>query len=218
MYYIKKAFKHWIKVSLGLSPYPRRYDQLYKEVDALHPRTICEIGTNDGINAVRLYVRASQYCNDVEYFGFDLFESIDTKTFDREFSLMAPSKDQVDRFLGRKGVKKRHLFSGNTMESIPRVKAELPKMDLVFIDGGHSAETVASDWENVKDLLHEKSIVFFDDYPNWGVGPVVDSIDPELWDVQIMKIEDVFFSGGRFSLGPKSECRGFKFARVQLRL
>jgi hypothetical protein len=48
-------------------------------------------------------------------------------------------------------------------------KTQLPKMDLVFIDGGHSTETVATDWENVKDLLHEKSIVFFDDYPNWGV-------------------------------------------------
>jgi hypothetical protein len=119
MHYIVKAFKHWIKTGLGLSPYPRRYDQLYEEVDTLRPRTICEIGTNDGMNAVRLYLRASQFCNDVEYFGFDLFESFDAKTYGREFSLNPPTKVQVGRFLARKGVKKYRLFSGNTMESLP---------------------------------------------------------------------------------------------------
>ena len=200
-----------------MSPYPKRYEQLYKEIDSLHPRSICEIGTNDGINAVRLYQRASQYHNDVEYFGFDLFESIDRETFAKEFSLLVPSKDQVDQYLGRKGVRRRHLFSGNTTESLPMAKAQLPKMDLVFIDGGHSEETVASDWENVKNLLHKKSVVFFDDYPNWGVGPVVDRIDSEQWNVQIMEIKDVFLTEGRFSWGGKREHMAFQFARVSSR-
>ena len=215
MYYLKKALKHWAKVCLGISPYPKRYEQLYQEVDILHPRTICEIGTNDGINAVNLYQRASQYSNDVEYFGFDLFESIDDVTFMREFSLLAPTKKEVDRFLGRKGVRKRHLFSGNTMESLPREKDRLPAMDLVFIDGGHSEETVASDWENVKHLLHEKSVVFFDDYPNWGVGPVVDGIDSGLWDIEIMGIEDEFLADGQFGSEVKGERMKFKFAKVK---
>ena len=217
MYYLKKALKHWVKVSLGISPYPKRYEQLYQEVDMLHPRTICEIGTNDGINAVRLYQRASQYSNDVEYFGFDLFESIDNVTFMKEFSLTVPTKKEVDQFLGRKGVRKRHLFSGNTMESLPREKERLPKMDLVFIDGGHSEETVASDWENVKHLLHEKSVVYFDDYPNWGIGPVVDGIDSGLWDIEVMEIEDEFLVDGQFDSEAKGERMKFKFARVKPR-
>ena len=76
----------------------------------------------------------------LEYFGFDLFESFDVKAFDREFSITPLTKDQVGRFLTQKGVKKYCLFSGDTMESVPRVKAELPKKDLVFIDGAHTAE------------------------------------------------------------------------------
>jgi predicted O-methyltransferase YrrM len=215
MYYLKKALKHWIKICLGICPYPKRYEQLYQEIDVLHPRTIFEIGTNDGINAARLYQRASQYRNDVEYFGFDLFESIDNATFMKEFSLAAPTKKEVDRFLGRKGVRNRHLFSGNTMESLPGEKERLPAMDLVFIDGGHSEETVASDWENVKHLLHEKSVVFFDDYPNWGVGPVVDGIDSELWDIEVMEIEDEFLADGQFGSEVKGERMKFKFARVK---
>ena len=104
MYYLKKALKHWAKVCLGMSPYPKRYEQLFHEVDLIHPRTICEIGTNDGVNAVRLYQRASRFRNDVEYFGFDMFESIDSVTFMKEFSLAAPTRKEVDRFLERKGV------------------------------------------------------------------------------------------------------------------
>mgnify|MGYP001457844067 CR=1 FL=1 len=87
--------------------------------------------------------------------------------------------------------------------------------DLVFIDGGHSEETVASDWENVKHLLHEKSVVYFDDYPNWGIGPVVDGIDSGLWDIEVMEIEDEFLADGQFGSEVKGERMKFKFARVK---
>ena len=195
--------------------YPRRYDQLLQEIDTLHPRMICEIGTNDGTNAVRLIRRALKYRDDVEYYGFDLFEFLDRATFFQEFAIKAPSLKSVCRYLNRNGIHKKKLFSGNTMESLPRLKLSLPKMDLVFIDGGHSDETVASDWMNVQHLLHEKSVVFFDDYPNWGVGPVVDNIDRNKWDVTILPIEDIFKVKGSFERDSKGDRRGFKFARIQ---
>ncbi len=217
MYYMKKTLVRWIKGNLGLRTYPHRYDQLLQEIDTLHPKTILEIGTNDGINAARLFQRASQYRDDVAYFGFDLFESMNDATFLQEFSLAAPSQEKVDKFLGRNGCLRRQLFAGNTIETLRSKKAQLPKMDLVFIDGGHSQETVASDWMNVQDLLHARSVVFFDDYPNWGIGPVVDAIDREHWDVQIMPIEDIFSVNRRFRSESKGERMGFKFARVQPR-
>lgn len=215
MYYLKKSIKHLIKSVIGLRPYPKRYDQIFEEIDKLHPQTICEIGTNDGINAVRMCQRAFKYSNTVEYFGFDLFESIDKATFLQEFAIAVPSLKSVEQFLGRKGVKNRKLFFGNTIESLPNNKVSLPKMDLVFIDGGHSEETVSSDWNNVIDLLHPKSVVFFDDYPNWGVGPVVDSIDRNQWDVQIMPIEDVFAINENFSSNVSNKSLSFKIVRVQ---
>ena len=218
MYYKKKAIVRWIKENLGLRTYPHRYDQLFNEIDALHPRTILEIGTNDGINADRLFERASRYRKDVEYYGFDLFELMNDVDFLKEFSLEAPSKEKVDKFLRQNGCLKRQLFAGNTIESLPRNKAQLPKMDLVFIDGGHSEDTVASDWMNVQALLHASSVVFFDDYPNWGVGLVVDAIDRERWDVQIMPIQDVYSVNRRFDLRSNTERMSFSLARVQMRL
>ena len=218
MYYFKKAFKNNIKSILGLRNYPRRYDQLLESIDIIRPHRICEIGVNDGTNAVRLIRRALKYCDDVEYYGFDLFESIDKATFNLEFAIKTPSFESVSRYLQRNGVYKQNLFPGNTIESLPRMRAFLPKMDLVFIDGGHSYETVASDWKNVQGILHEKSVVFFDDYPHWGIGPVVDSIDKNKWDVDILPIEDVFKVDGSFKNDSKGDIRGFKFARVKLAL
>ena len=116
---------------------------------------------------------------------------MDDVTFVQEFTLATPAREKVDQFLGRNGVLRRQLFAENTIETLRIMKAQLPKMDLVFIDGGHSQETVASDWMNVQDLLHATSVVF-DDYPNFGIGLVVDAIDREHWDVRIMQIEDVF--------------------------
>tara|TARA_Y100000766_G_C18870439_1_gene587985 strand:+ start:897 stop:1592 length:696 start_codon:yes stop_codon:yes gene_type:complete len=217
VYYLKKALKRWIKGNLGLRTYPGRYDQLLEEIDVLRPKTILEVGTNDGINAVRLFKRASKYRDDVVYFGFDMFESLTDATFLKEFALTVPSQKNVDKFLQRNGCSRRHLFAGNTIETLNTKKSQLPKMDLVFLDGGHSQETVASDWINVQDLLHEGSVVFFDDYPNWGIGPVVDTIDCEKWDVQILPIEDIFSVNPRFVTETKSGKMSFKFARVQAR-
>lgn len=205
----------WLKNRLGLRTYPRRYDQLLQEIDTLHPQTILEIGTNDGANAVRLFQRASRYRDDVQYYGFDLFESLNDTTLVQEFALATPSLEEVENFMDRNGLLSRHLFSGNTIETLRSTKANLPKMDLVFIDGGHSQETVASDWMHVQDLIHARSVVFFDDYPNWGIGPVVDALDREQWDVQIMPIEDVFLVNPRLRSDAKTEYMGFRFARVQ---
>jgi hypothetical protein len=87
-------------------------------------------------------------------------------------------------------------------------------MDLIFIDGGHSEETVGSDWANCEPLMHDQTIVYFDDYPRWGIGPVVDAIDRDRYDVTITKEFDEFpdvFSG-------KSELVRFHLARVCKRL
>ena len=164
-----------------------------------------------------MFKRASQYRDDVVYFGFDMFESLTDATFLKEFALTVPSQKDVDKFLQRSGCIRRHLFAGNTIETLNENKNKLPKMDLIFLDGGHSEETVASDWVNVQDLLHAGSVVFFDDYPNWGIGPVVDAIDRKKWDVQILPIEDIFSVNQRFASDTASKTMGFKFARVKAR-
>ena len=59
---------------------------------------------------------------------------------------------------------------------MPKVVDGLPKMELIFIDGGHDYDTCKSDWENVKRLMHPGTSVFFHDYNIEGVRKTVDGI------------------------------------------
>ena len=72
------------------------------------------------------------------------------------------------------------LIMGNTRKTLPKFKPERP-IDFVFIDGGHSVETIQSDWENVEKLMHENTVVIFDDYyddtEKVGCKTIVDSLD-----------------------------------------
>lgn len=90
------------------------------------------------------------------------------------------------------------LYKGNTKEILPKVVKELPKMDFVFIDGGHSLDTIKSDWNNVQKLMHNSTIVIFDDYyhnrEDVGCQKIIKGIDKNFYEVEILPIKDIFKS------------------------
>ena len=77
-------------------------------------------------------------------------------------------------------------------KGLPAARDAIPLCDLIFIDGGHSYETVRSDWSYCLELVHPGSVIFFDDYPRWGVGRLVDGIDRAHWNVAILEPGDTF--------------------------
>ncbi len=74
-------------------------------------------------------------------------------------------------------------------------------MDLIFIDGGHSYETVTSDWQYVQMLMKEGTTVVFDDFVNVnarvragiGVNCVINEIDRDVFSVQLLTPIDWYF-------------------------
>ena len=77
------------------------------------------------------------------------------------------------------------LIQGNTRETLPDYNGE--EFDFAFIDGGHSIETIQSDWENVKRLMRPGGLVVFDDYyegpidtDQFGANKVVECLKHEL--------------------------------------
>ena len=78
------------------------------------------------------------------------------------------------------------LFKGDSVETLPKEVKTLPKMDLIFIDGGHSYATAKSDWENSRFLMHNETAVFFHNYDFSGVKRVIDNISREEYQVKII--------------------------------
>lgn len=152
---------------------------------------ILEIGVWNGLQA-ELMIKAAQKNGPVEYYGFDLFEKMTPETFKTAVAKHPPRMAVVQRDLEKTGAHIR-LFMGFTQETLPVVTPELPKMDLIYIDGDHSLEGVANDWKNVQPLIGENTIVIFDDYWNRateGAKPLVDSISRKRFNVEVLPITD----------------------------
>ena len=139
-----------------------RYSQLAQAVIEKQPKAILEIGTWNGGRAFELLSLAPG----AKYFGFDLFEEATPQTDREEMNVKAHFyKDIVERRLKSAGFDV-FLYKGNTRETL---KDFDEPVDFVWLDGGHSVETIRSDWENVKRCLAPGAVVYFDDY---YTGPI----------------------------------------------
>ncbi len=174
---------------------PKRYHHLYDTIREVKARKILEIGVWNGKRAVEMITVAKEHIHDVAYFGFDLFEDLGESGYMNELSKMPPTEAEVANLISATGATVK-LFRGNTLTSLPQSVPTLPKMDFIFIDGGHSVDTIASDWKYIQELMHEGTVVIFDDY--WrnrvdaGCKAVVDVIDQSLYVVEILPEIDVF--------------------------
>lgn len=140
-----------------------RYDHLLKAVREKQPTAILEVGTWNGERARQMLNLAPK----ARYFGFDLFEDATADT-DRDEMNVKPhwTCDAVYEKLTGWDVT---LIKGNTRETLAYFREPV---DFVWLDGGHSVETIRSDWENIKRVLMPDAWVFFDDY---YTGPAIDT-------------------------------------------
>lgn len=168
-----------------MSPLLPRYQHLLRALQRCRPLNIMEVGVYNGDNALKMILMASslQSGKRVNYHGFDFFGSPLRDEYD-----FAPDQLGMGSVSGRlrttgAGI---HLISGDSRETLPEFIKFHILMDFVFIDGGHSLETVQSDWDCVRKILKRGSVVCFDDY--WdslecGCRKTVDAIDPKKYSV-----------------------------------
>lgn len=169
--------------------------------------TFIEVGTYNGYRAVKLcsdWMRRTS--KPINYVGFDLFEDMtrDVNTKELSKSTLPPSLEAVDRLFQQAKVP-HTLIKGDTKITIPKFVAEsnfnLRDPRLIFIDGGHSLETVASDWEALSKLAGTYTVFIFDDYyenkEGFGCRETITKIqqDPK-WNVNLLNPVDHVESSG----------------------
>lgn len=170
-----------------------RYQNLMIEIAECKPRTILEIGTWNGVHAVEMIEMAAvnHPKDDLVYYGFDLWEQLTLEEKASEYcGKKIASQEEANNRLRRTGIEF-HLVQGNTKETLPKFAPEFP-VDFVVIDGGHSLDTIASDWHNVERMIHRDSVILFDDYykDDETVGAfktIQNIIDSNRYDVRLLK-------------------------------
>ncbi len=201
-----KRIKSWLRR-------PKRYWQMFWLITRLKPARIMEVGTWTGDRALTMIKLAKRYhgTKDISYYGFDLFGQMTTEIFTGEKSKWPPTQKEAYDKLSATGASI-HLFQGDTIKVLPEVVSKLPKMDFIFIDGGHSLETIANDWYWSSQLMDNKTVVVFDDYwldrTDAGCKVTIDSIDRSKYHVVLWPIVDKF---KKTNFGP----RGIKLACVK---
>jgi predicted O-methyltransferase YrrM len=135
-------------------------------------RRILEIGVYTGENARTMVEAALRSAppSEVEYFGFDFFWGTRLRDVRRK---LEPTGCNIT------------LFEGNTVVTLPHVVSTLPKMDVIFIDGGKSYTEASSDWEHVQALMHDGTTVFVHNVDFSGVRSMVDGISRSQYRVEV---------------------------------
>jgi hypothetical protein len=137
----------------------------------------------------------------IHYYGFDLFELQSRGDLAHEFAKKPPAMDQVRSRLERTGANI-HLFKGYSRETLPAFMEKhhdtVKAVNMIFIDGGHSFETIETDWRYASELIAKHGIIILDDFLSnteeevAGVGcqDLVSRLDPRQYSVQMLEPED----------------------------
>lgn len=172
-----------------------RYLQVLALVDRLKPATIAEIGTWNGGRAMEMATIALKHRPQVKYIGFDLFEEATPETDQRELNVKRHNSlqevtERLNDFSAKNPGFSFELHRGDTNNVLFDLN-----VDFVFLDGGHSVETIENDFRKVRG---SKAIVLDDYY----TGPIdtdrfgCNRLVSRLPNCQILPTRDPVSGGG----------------------
>jgi len=146
----------------------------YQLFDYARPKTICEIGTHDAKSAGQFIDYCVKINRDVKYVGYDIFDAVKNNEEFHKAEIngkgagnYSKAKANLDHRTRKYKFFKYKLFKGYTQDTL---KENI--YDFVYIDGGHSYETVKHDYDKVKN----SKVIVFDDYQTDGVKKFFDEL------------------------------------------
>ena len=189
LYFRKTSFKKDLESANLL------LDQIYKN----RPKNFLEVGVFQGVTARNVCeVLKEIYQNEFKYIGIDLFSSSNLLFDNKEKTLKHskisnPFKNFYFNFLRKENLNSKKavsrllkkfnnnisLYEGYSDKILNSI--DISYIDMVFLDGGHSYETVKKDLKILITKLKKNKIIICDDYnlKNYGVKRAVDEFKSE---------------------------------------
>ena len=179
---------------------------LINQIELYKPKNFLEIGVFQGVTSRNV----CEILNKIHkgkflFYGIDLFENTNEDIDNNEMThkhnnLSNPFKhllfniilkknlfslESVNDFL-RKFKKNIFLYKGFSHDQL--LKIDLSTIDMIFLDGGHSYETVSSDLSIILEGIKKEKIIICDDYDqiNYGVKQAVDELKNKVKEIKLL--------------------------------
>ena len=171
---------YWRKSGLK-KPYG---DNFLSLVEEYKPKNVLEIGVFCGVTSRNICeLLKTNFGSDFRYYGLDLFGSTKTSSVDEiepkfleNQKVSNPFKTIYYNFIKKENLNSKisvqnflkkfsqniELIKGDTRVTLEKVP--LSEIDFVFLDGGHSYDTVLSDLQKLYDNMKNNSRIVCDDF------------------------------------------------------
>lgn len=176
---------------------------LLLEIEKYKPANFLEVGVYQGVTSRNVCETLNKiHKNNFKFVGIDFFEDRNIDLDNKEMTvkhnkLSNPFKHLLFNLILKKdlnslnsvkGLLKKfgtsvELLKGSSDVQLPKV--DLQNIDFVFLDGGHSYETVSNDLKTLTSKLKKNKIIICDDYDQveYGVKRAVDELKEKVSEI-----------------------------------
>ena len=145
--------------------------EINKENFLFHGIDIFE-DTNINIDNKEMTIKHNKISNPFKHLIFNIILKKNLFSIDSIYSFLKKFKNNVQ------------LYKGFSETELPKI--DMSKIDMVFLDGGHSYETVRSDLSLILKGIKKNKIIICDDYDqvDYGVKRAVDEILKQVTEIK----------------------------------
>ena len=177
---------------------------LLNQIDVYKPKNFLEVGVFQGVTSRNVCEKLNEINKgEFSFHGIDIFEEtnniIDNKEMTAKHNRISnPFKhllfniilkknlfsiDSIYKFL-KKFKNNVYLYKGFSDTAL--LKIDLSKIDMIFLDGGHSYETVSNDLSLILKSICKGKIIICDDYDQvrYGVKKAVDELNGQVSEIK----------------------------------
>ena len=177
---------------------------LLSQIELYRPKKFIEVGVFQGVTSKNVCEKLYEiHKNDFTFYGIDIFEDTNEKIDSQEMTTKHNRISNPFKHLIFNIILKKNLFSIESIYSFLKkfkknvqlykgfsdtelLKIDMSNIDMVFLDGGHSYETVKSDISLILKGIKKGKIIICDDYDqvNYGVKKAVDEFKSQVSEIK----------------------------------
>ena len=177
---------------------------LLNQIDIYKPKNFLEVGVFQGVTSRNVCEKLNAINKGkFSFHGIDIFEETNNTIDNKEMTAKHNKISNPFKHLLFNIILKKNLFSIDSIYKFLKkfksnvklykdfsntalLKIDLSKIDMIFLDGGHSYETVSSDLSLILKSICKGKIIICDDYDqvSYGVKKAVDELNGQVSEIK----------------------------------